>query len=459
MLKITPEEQRYFEWFHHCSMTKLPGVFDSRFWSTLVLQASSKEPAVLHAVLALGAVHRREVLDVERPRGRRDVFDKQEQFMLRQYSKAISGLQPHFVAQNKESWRVTLIACLIFVFFEYLRGHYQAGGIHLQNGLRLADHCKSILKLSDDPIDKSIMEAFVRLQLQVQMFGQITEHIHSVSQGSHLYCPTIKFCTLSEARQQLDCLLQRSIDLTHLYHQTAVYSGDSPSPELLKAQSQIRVQLGDWFQTLKASEMDLDVHTDARAHFPYRFLSLYHTMAHIMVETCLDTARESIYDNFTTNFVSIITQAVDIYKILISTPADLFPSHSTADIGWIPPLYYTALKCRVHRIRVHAVKILSSSSHKEGIWDSKLAESVVREAIEIEEGEFYQDCRIDDDFPISEVPEAHDLTLPVLPDCYRTSDVTVVLPNNPSEKVELVCRRQGGDGNWESISRRLDASL
>ncbi|RDW63636.1 hypothetical protein BP6252_11181 [Coleophoma cylindrospora] len=459
MLKITPEEQRYFEWFHHRSMTKLPGVFDSRFWSTLVLQASSKEPAVLHAVLALGAVHRREVLEVERPRGRCDVFDKQEQFMLRQYSKAISGLQPHFMAQNKESWRVTLIACLIFVFFEYLRGHYKAGGIHLQSGLRLADHCKSILKLSDDPIDKSIMEAFIRLQLQVQMFGQITEHIHSISQGSNLYCPTIKFCTLSEARQQLDCLLQRSIDLTQLYNQTAVYTGDSPSPELLKAQSHIRVQLGDWLQTLKASEMDLGVHTDTGDCFPYRFLSLYHTMAYIMVETCLDTAREFIYDRFTTNFVSIITQAVEIYKILRSTPADLFPSHSTADIGWIPPLYYTALKCRVHRIRVHAVKILGSDWHKEGIWDSKLAESVLREAIEIEEGEFYQDCRIDDNFPISEVPKAHDLTLPVLPDYYRTSDVTVVLPNDPSEKAELVCRRQRGDGNWELISRRLDATL
>jgi len=52
ILAASTEEKGYFEWYRCRTATKLPGIFVSSFWDTLVFQASSNEPEVLHAVLA-----------------------------------------------------------------------------------------------------------------------------------------------------------------------------------------------------------------------------------------------------------------------------------------------------------------------------------------------------------------------------------------------------------------------
>jgi hypothetical protein len=53
----------------------------------------------------------------------------------------------------------------------------------------------------------------------------------------------------------------------------------------------------------------------------------------------------------------------------------------------IPPLYYTALKCRDPSVRREALSLLSSSSPREGLWDSRIAVKVAERAIQIEERE------------------------------------------------------------------------
>lgn len=86
---------------------------------------------MLHAVLALGSAHKREMLNSNGREIRERVAGKQEQSTLQQYNKVISYLQPHFSAKNKESIRIALITCMIFVYLEFLRGRYEAGNIHL----------------------------------------------------------------------------------------------------------------------------------------------------------------------------------------------------------------------------------------------------------------------------------------------------------------------------------------
>jgi hypothetical protein len=56
----TKEELVYFDFFCRRTALKLPGVFESTFWEHLIFQASSSEPAVLHAVIALASAHRSE---------------------------------------------------------------------------------------------------------------------------------------------------------------------------------------------------------------------------------------------------------------------------------------------------------------------------------------------------------------------------------------------------------------
>ena len=458
---ITPQENLYIEWFFRRSVLKLPGIFKSDFWDFLVLQASSKEPAVLHAVLALSAVHRREVAEIERY----NALDKQEQFALRQYSKAITNLQPHLSSQNKASLRVALIACLIFVSMEFLRGRYKTGNIHLQNGLRLVNQFTPILWPSFDTIDQHILETFIRLQLQTQLFGQRYKQIYTIPKSMVFDLYTAEFHTVAQARQRLDHLLTEILLLAKLRRQE---TENAASTVLLETQSHLRSALGAWFENLMTIMNDPQINSDIRAKFSYKLLSLYHTMAGIMIETCLETTSESIYDNFDASFLSLLSQAINIRNSILGPTLDVkaaakaFPGHGRAppfgsivDIAWIPPLYYVAIKCRIHRIRVHAVKFLMSDPHKEGIWDSQLAGRIAQEVMEIEEGDYYKDFPINDDFPISVPPGADDLLLPALPEVCWVYDLELMLPDDPMEKLGLMCKRRDNNGTWGIISKEI----
>ncbi|ORY61259.1 uncharacterized protein BCR38DRAFT_30633 [Pseudomassariella vexata] len=118
-----------------------------------------------------------------------------------------------------------------------------------------------------------------------------------------------------------------------------------------------------------------------------------------------------------------------------------------------PPLYYTTLHCRVHCIRLGAIKLLRALPSKEGIWNAIFVASVAEEIMQIEEGDYYKDTPVDDDFPLKSPPQDQDLSLPTLPASRRVHDVQVVLPDSPSGKAVLNCKRNKSEGGYEVITK------
>jgi len=118
-------------------------------------------------------------------------------------------------------------------------------------------------------------------------------------------------------------------------------------------------------------------------------------------------------------------------------------------MGWIPPLYYTAIKCRIHRVRLQAIKLLASTSHREGIWDANSAACVARKVMEVEERDFFKDIYMDNDFHFSSPPENRDFLLPTLPNSYRIHEVQVLLPDDPLGNIVLVYRQRQNEDNWK----------
>ncbi len=131
-------------------------------------------------------------------------------------------------------------------------------------------------------------------------------------------------------------------------------------------------------------------------------------------------------------------------------------SDAVAEVGWIPPLYYTAIKCRNHRIRLQAVKLLKALPHKEGMWDSMTAASISEAVVKIEERDFYKDFVTEDDFPLCSTPTEKDLLLPELPELNRLHEVQIMLPDNPMEKVVMTCKRRLKDGDCEVLVRECE---
>ncbi|KAN0112457.1 hypothetical protein V8E51_005408 [Hyaloscypha variabilis] len=467
-LTETPEETDYFEWFRFRTVTKFPGLFASSFWDAMILQASSNEPAVWHAVLALSSAHKRECFAGQSKMGKDTLLDGHEKFMLRQYSKAIGHLtQSSFSAKAKSDTRIALVTCVVFICLELLLGRYQTAQTHLGNGLKLLGELEvnssALLQHSEDSTDASIMEAFSRIYLHAQFLIQPFQKPRICLPISDIEIPTPMFQSIEQARQHLHHLFSHIFYLTEQARHQSASPKTEASLDLINHQNHIRGKLTSWLHTYKASRATFLTRAPDRGAFAYELLHLYHLMATIMAHASLSTTDEWIYNAHAQDFATMLMKAIYISNTFPAVSVaihghDIGESKATMDMGWIPALYFVAIKCRIHRVRLQAIKLLESTRplHKEGIWDADIAACVARKVMEIEEGSFYKDMHVDDDFEFSSPPGERDFLLPVLPDAYRVTEVQVLLPDDPQGKVVLSCRRRQDSGDLVVLMNEYD---
>ncbi|KAL9106239.1 MAG: hypothetical protein Q9227_008707 [Pyrenula ochraceoflavens] len=461
------EDKRCFEWFQSQTAKKIPGAFVLTFWDTLLFQASWSEPAVFHAVLTLSSVHKRNIVRTNEDVQAGNTRNEQERSTLQYYLKAISHLKHHFSAPDKASTRVALIACVIFVCLEFFRGNFETAQAHLQNGLKVLGELRPpplngnksfIPEVPREPIDDPIFEALLRLRLQTELFKQTYCHTSLIMYTlEHQPLTSPIFHSLNEAWGQLERLLNGILHLAEQARQQADSFGSYNGclSQLVDHQRLIQAELSKWLQTYNASKRNLQ--TKEPPVVACTLLHVYYTMASIMVAACLEVDDESIFDDNTKLFVSIVNQSAKMWELklrrTVRDPAlpgyciDI--SRSIVDIGWIPPLYYTAIKCRVHRVRMQATRLLECGSHREAIWDSKIAMNVSRKIMEIEEGKFYDLFEKRDGFSIFSPPGPQDFLLPTLPLASRMTEVKVNMPDGPMDHVLVLYKQGQNNREWK----------
>lgn len=117
------QEHRGFAFFQRHTYSRLSPSFHSKFWDQLVLQACHHEPPVRHAVVALGSLHESFMLGggggSGSPGGKKESSavsrSSSDTFAVKQYTNAIRLLT---ASPEKWSGDVTLMACVLFVYFE-----------------------------------------------------------------------------------------------------------------------------------------------------------------------------------------------------------------------------------------------------------------------------------------------------------------------------------------------------
>ncbi|KAF2971285.1 hypothetical protein GQX73_g2275 [Xylaria multiplex] len=475
--KLSPEQEICFRWFRYQTYAKLPLPFITPFWHTLILQACIVEPAILHAAIALGSAHQKESLEEGKPTEASATLDPQQKFMLREYGEAIRSLQPHFSSQDRRSIHVALAACTLFTFFENLLGRYAAAKAHLHSGLKLlaeiygsVDHPTSV-GVTATPrgyVDDWIIESFARLHVQAALLGQgLLDLYPRLPEFPITPIPTY-FETTNQAAHHMDQLM---LDTLHLEEQCSLPDGTTVNVILPTVFNDRRRRLmGElklWIVAYRATNREVGDKFSPIDEFYMKLLRGYHTMTTLMVKACSWPLCETIYDLYTADFISLIEQLVAIWKAHIVRPAwRLNPataemprkiSHSVGDKGWIPLLYFVAVKCRVHRIRLQAIRLMSQTLHKEGMWDSRLALIIAKEIIRIEEGDYYRGFDIDDRFSLVSIPTEQDIALPPLPDHRRLYNIRVGLPEHSMGILTLEFeQRRDNVKDADRISRRYD---
>ena len=114
------QERRIFHFFRERTIPGLCGFFGSDIWERLVLQTTFQEPALRHAVFALGSLHERF------EKGDTTVFASnldtvQGGLALRNYTQAIGHVIKRSTSKDSRSLDVCLIACILFACFEVCR--------------------------------------------------------------------------------------------------------------------------------------------------------------------------------------------------------------------------------------------------------------------------------------------------------------------------------------------------
>jgi hypothetical protein len=375
--------------------------------------------------------------------------DEEEQFILRQYSKSIRQLTPHFLNKSKSSIRVALIACLVFVCLEFLRGHYQTGNEHLKNGMRLLEQLgrqgSSIdLRAGCDPTDTWILETFVKLNLQANLLGHGTRFPCQVQQAADAEPLPLLFESISEARKHLDWLQHEIVKMAGK-REHYLTARSKPCEAILQRQQLILAQLVAWKGVYTVSRSVLLASTGPVGRILYTMLLMYYHMAFIMASTCLDDA-EDIFDCHTEDFLEIVTEAIDLNKLIVSSTLGDTPfAHKpdvvpfTSDKGWIPPLYFTAIKCRAHRIRMQAIRLLKTVPSKEGIWDAEMAATIGTEVMRLEEQSLDPALEDGDNFTPYSILSAEEARSSFAPSESRFSHVQVTLPNGRHDTTTIRC--------------------
>lgn len=496
--ELSHEENGAFDWFMQKNASRLSGLFTSTFWDDLVFQASVQEPAVRHAVIALSSAQKADVLHRRNSSSCRNESDA-EKFTLQQYNKAIGYLRDHQRHQNNaqstESTRIVLITCMIFVALEFLRGRYRTGFLHLQSGIKLlsenerrryhrhGEQVSSILLGSkDEAAQIALVNAFTRMSIHCSFYEeQIVQQnvLVSVREGNSTdpcALPT-SFASVAEARRVLDRIYGRIQYLKQSCHQDFDCSKES---QLHATQNQILIDLSKWGAARDAFVRRLTptIHADIRDRLCFEIMSLYHSMATITASVCLeddDAERsEMIYDSdtHTRSFARILAGCGELPRQLqLLTAPSLHHDNEkekhkcegmgfSMEMGFILPAFYTAVKCRVPRLRRQALYVLRAGLNREAGWDRRVVADMVAEVIRIEEGDFYSSIlssgyRVIEEIQDLDPPTQDDLQGPRIEAWRRLRDVKIVLPEDEKGRSTLLYKRRGDGGRWIECSREF----
>lgn len=462
---MSSDERRNFDFFRLQTAQDFPGLFPCDFWTSAVLQVSHSEPAVLHASIALSALHQKSVIGgMSAPM--QDMTDKVVQFSLFQFNKAISLLHKRLQdTPDRETGRVLLLCCILFISIEILRGHYGTAMLHLYNGRNiLYNHLAHsryvgredtlVLSSTSQSVEDELVEIFARLDIQSTNFGLnaprfrlITENLSTSKEAQIPH----SFSGLREARQHFDMI-------ANAIHRFLTMSADPEfhnpaNPSAVAQQTDLLTKLQGWSQAFEKLLPRLSTgpaqHPDSNATLRETktalLLRLHHTFLRVKLSVGLACGVETTYDKFIADFNVIVSLAEDLIGIGRQTgsgspPLPLPLPTFFLDVGLIQPVYFTAIKCRNPKLRRRALAVLSSHPHREGMWDATLLATIAARIIQLEE--------------VAASTLAGGQQTGLLPESARFWEVRILLLGEGDAGAALYCKQRHSDFLGDAIVRK-----
>lgn len=399
------DEKRSFDFFTHVTAPCLSGELDALFWQVLVLQICQTEPAVRHAVLAIGSLHEGMIRATTRT-PYTDTENRRNPFALHQYNRAIACLLDQMRAVDARPL-VLLLTCVLFVCIELIQSKDRESLIHLEQGRQILSRLgrKADVRNPDiNLIKQHLVPTYTRLSLAPLMFG-----------GDAVAIPTplktltevpVVFEKIDQVRYTLYDLMDECLRFAKRSHVAKIShisaadmrAFESEQDYLLRKLAKFKVAFS-LYQATRARDASSGSIALIQVHV--------HTTL-IWISTALNQ-RETVFDDHLDAFSAIIPLATEFMDSLTahssnaitqeqhvaggasgSTTAVAGARHLsvvfTFEMHIIAPLYFVAAKCRHPVIRRAALRLLRRHpSRRENLWRANIMAAIAERAMRLEE--------------------------------------------------------------------------
>jgi hypothetical protein len=397
-----PQERQYFDLF--CARTgyDIFPTFDSGRTRERLLESCHFNPAIRHAIVALGALDKTAELVQSfdkmslTPVERDAAANEHHKNALKQYVKAVKHMAADASAK-KPDLRTMLLTCLLILAFESWTGNMDLALNQVHAGIRLIQEWREEYKNDQDKftrlspapyvVEDDLIQIFCRLAVQHSFFadGHAPE-LHAVlgNEGPRFTRSMPEtFSDVFEAGTYYNGIIRRGVYLITTH---SAYLGPDVRKDseiwLWAMKEQEEIQADVW-RFNKAFEPVLQKVTDGPEKHYALFIQLSLAIGYIGLCTHLATD-ESIHDQYNPVYKRVVYLAKEVMKELPVTNKTR-PSNFCFDTRVIVPLWVVGLKCREPTIRRDAINMLLSNPRREGIWDSVFAGKVLQWAMAVEE--------------------------------------------------------------------------
>ncbi|KAF2721735.1 hypothetical protein K431DRAFT_268128, partial [Polychaeton citri CBS 116435] len=204
-------EQHSLQFFVHHSAPQLAGYFDSPFWQRMVLQAGRHEPAIRHAIAAVGALHEKLLTGAVNSNENQD---RRTRFALEQCNKSIQHLIQPENGTGLPDLRLMLTTCVLFTCFEALQGHCEQAIIHATQGYSLLQQYAMDPENQQGDIGSFAVElnqlVLIMRRLQTQSKALMNKEYNVIPDAAQISVQKPgHFNSIQEARMGLEMVLNR----------------------------------------------------------------------------------------------------------------------------------------------------------------------------------------------------------------------------------------------------------
>jgi hypothetical protein len=236
-------------------------------------------------------------------------------------------------------------------------------------------------------VEESLVQMFTRLNSSGEFFGLtpfIPPMVWDIHKVHHLPVPDT-FPDYTSAQRSWDFLMDNAIRLYRRTLYNRVFApGNSDPPAKIAKQYAFHVQQLSVFERAFQPILNRSTDCDGTLSNPAALvLSLYQKCTLVILAAVQDPS-EMVYDCYLPEFQYITSTCARLIRS--QDDARMPPNRRFAfEAGLVPPLHFTATKCRDPIIRREAIELLFSSPRQEGMWDSLLCTRIGTWLISCEE--------------------------------------------------------------------------